>query len=334
MAANLDTLRHRARIVAAIRHFFASRDFLEVETPYLVSSPGMEPHLNAFRTDFISENRQDRILRYLPTSPEFHMKRLLCQGADRIFQLARSFRNGEIGDLHQPEFCMLEWYRAHADYLAIMDDVEEVITAAAREVHGEPVLSYRGRIIDLARPWHRITVADVWRRFADIDLVKFSSAEALRCAGRAAAVPNLREDDSWDILYFKIFLDRIERNLGWDRPVILYEYPAGMAALARLKPGNPTVALRFELYIAGIELANAFDELTDPEIQLERCMESRKIQIESGAEPFPLDMEFIDALRQGMPPSAGIALGLDRLIMLLLGKNSIGDVIAFPFDRN
>ncbi|HPQ40162.1 MAG TPA: EF-P lysine aminoacylase GenX, partial [bacterium] len=203
---------------------------------------------------------------------------------------------------------------------------------AADAIHGEPVIQTGGGRIDLTPPWERLTVAEAWSRYTGIDLSACPSAPELRAAGRDIGVPHLLDDDPWDVLYFKIFLDRIEPYLGRERPVILYEYPASMAALARLKPGDPSVALRFEVYIAGIELANAFDELTDPEIQLRRCEEARKIQQESGRDPFPVDTAFIGALEQGMPPSAGIALGVDRLIMLILGKTTVADVIAFPFD--
>lgn len=332
MAADLKTLKDRAQIIAAIRRFFASRDFIEVETPALVPSPGMEPHLLAFRTEYVSENGRQHVPLYLPTSPEFHMKRLLCRGAERIYQLARSFRNGETGDLHQPEFCMLEWYRAHADYTGIMNDTETMVAAAAGSVHDPPVIRIGDRSIDLSPPWERLTVAEAWERFTGINLKGCPSHGDLLAAGREIGVRNLRDTDPRDVLYFKIFLERIEPHLGRDRPVILYEYPADMAALARLKPGDPSVALRFEVYIAGIELANAFDELTDPDVQLQRCRMAQEIQRESGREPFPVDTAFIGALQGGMPPAAGIALGVDRLIMLILGKSTIHDVIAFPFD--
>jgi elongation factor P--(R)-beta-lysine ligase len=324
-------IEKRGQIIRAIRSFFENQDFLEVETPYLVASPGMEAHLNAFRTVFIPEMGGCPANLYLPTSPEFHMKRLLSMGFKRIYQIARAFRNGETGQLHNPEFTLLEWYRTDTGYETIMDDIEHLITTVCQTTLQSSAIQRNNRQIDLSLPWKRQTVSDAWKQFADIDLSKCISSETLYEAGRKLGVSGLNSDDPWDMTYFKIFLDRIEPKLGWDCPVILYEYPASMAALARKKPDDPTVALRFELYIAGIELANAFDELTDPVEQRERCLESQQERIREGREPFPLDERFLGALETGLPPCAGIALGVDRLVMLLLDTASIQDVILFPY---
>ena len=343
MPTTIDILKQRAKIMQSIRDFFTSYDFLEVETPYLVTSPGMEPHLNAFETTFIPEgfkgnpnsetssaSSQIRHL-YLPTSPEFHMKRLLCQGHHRIFQLARSFRNGETGDLHQPEFTMLEWYRANDTYESIMEDTEMLFYKVAINILGKPTVRRQDQIIDLSPPWERLTVKEAWLKYTGIDLNTSYNADALRTEGRELGVPHLLDDDPQDVLYFKIFLNLIEPKLGLKKPTILYEYPADMAALARLKPDDPSVALRFEVYAGGLELGNAFDELTDPDIQLQRCHEAQQIQLQEGNKPFPIDHDFINALKSGMPRSAGIAVGVDRMIMLLLEKESIKDVVAFSW---
>ena len=333
MAALPETLEKRARIIQTIRAFFVGNGFLEVETPSLVVSPGMEPNLDAFETSFIPEcsARKPVTSLYLPTSPEFHMKRLLCQGFSNIFQIARAFRNGETGNLHQPEFAILEWYRAGDSYESIMNDVEKLFLAISRVLSENDYLTFGGSKIDLSIPWIRLTVREAWHLFADIDLEKCTTTVTLRKEGQRIGVGNLRPEDSWDILYFKIFLDRIEPFLGLGKPVILYEYPAEMAALARLKPDDPSVALRFEVYAAGMELGNAFDELTDPGLQRQRCETARKIQMENGKKPFPIDEAFLNALETGMPASAGIAMGIDRIVMLFLGYASIHDVVAFPF---
>ena len=333
MAALPETLEKRARIIQTIRTFFADNSFLEVETPCLVTSPGMEPNLDAFETTFIPEGTAQGPITslYLPTSPEFHMKQLLCQGFSKIFQITRAFRNGETGHLHQPEFAILEWYRAGESYESIMKDVEKLFLAISRVLSENDYLTFGDSQIDLSIPWIRLTVREAWHLFANIDLEACTTRVTLRKAGQRVGVGNLRPEDPWEILYFKIFLDRIEPFLGLGKPVILYEYPAEMAALARLKPDDPSVALRFEVYAAGMELGNAFDELTDPKMQRQRCETARRIQMESGKKPFPLDEAFLNALETGMPASAGIAMGIDRIVMLFLGYASIYDVVAFPF---
>lgn len=307
---------------------------MEVETPLLVHSPGMEPHLEAFDTVYHHPGTGVHRRLFLPTSPEFHMKRLLSEGFERIYQVTRAFRNNEWSEWHAPEFTMLEWYRAHCGYERIMTDCEMMVSRVAEEATGDAVIRRAGREISLAPPWERITVREAWRRFAGIDLDRCDTAETLREAGWAIAVENLRMDDDWQTLYFKIFLDRIEPFLGRETPAILYEYPAEMAALARISPRDPAVALRFEIYIDGIELGNAFDELTDPVIQRERIEAARREQIRMHREPFPRDDHFLAALERGMPPAAGIALGVDRLVMLILGAASIHEITAFSFLRD
>lgn len=315
----------------SIRRYFDSRGFIEVETPYLVASPGMEPHLEAFKTVFNPAGDQPDFDLYLPTSPEFHMKRLLAEGLENIYQIARAFRNGETGKLHNPEFTILEWYRAYSGYEQIMNDIELLLSETGIDCNGTSSLKYGNRSIELAGPWERLTVQEAWLRCTGIDILETTTTSGLYEAGRSIRVLNLNRNDPWDVLYFKIFLDRIEPRLGLDRPVILYEYPASMSALARLKPDDPRVALRFEAYIAGIELANAFDELRDPEEQRRRFEDARRERMIAGREPFPLDEAFLNALQKGLPPCAGIALGIDRLIMVLADASSVREVIAFPF---
>jgi elongation factor P--(R)-beta-lysine ligase len=333
MTASIDTLRQRAAIIQTIRRFFIENGFLEVDTPALVSSPGMEPYLNAFETAFHPEftARSPSRTLYLPTSPEFHMKRLLSRGSGDIFQICRAFRNGETGQLHQPEFTMLEWYRAGKTYSCIMEDVENLFLYTVQKALATTFICRNDRRIDLTPPWQRMTVNQAWKTYTGIDLETCETAAQLLAEGRRLDVPHLKPDDSRETLYYKIFLDRIEPYLGMQAPLFLHEYPADMAALARLKPDDPSVALRFELYIDGIELCNAFDELIDPAVQKTRCETARALQVSLGKKPFPLDEQFIAALEQGLPPCAGIALGIDRMIMLLLNKRSIQDILAFPF---
>lgn len=328
-------LLERARILHAIRSFFDDEGFLEVETPLLVRSPGMEPTLEAFKTCFLPLGNAPAIDLYLPTSPEFHMKRLLAEGYSNIYQITRAFRNEEQGPLHNPEFTILEWYRAGVEYERIMSDCEKLFGVAADAItrSGAPArsLSRNDRTISIDAPWERLSVRDAWQRYAGIDILTVTDAKQLRLAGIDKGIPNLRIDDPWDVLYFKIFLSLIEPHLGWERPVILYEYPASMSALARIKPDDSSVALRFEIYIAGIEMGNAFDELTDPDEQLERFRESAREKRAMGREPFPVDEAFIGALRRGMPSASGIAVGIDRLVMLLTGAETIREVMGFGF---
>ncbi len=226
---------------------------------------------------------------------------------------------------------MLEWYRTNASYFDIMDDTENLFVSVIKSVLGDSAVKNRIRSINFSPPWTRMTVFEAWQKYTGIDLEKNYTDQALLKEGKRIGVKQLNDDDSRDVLYFKIFLDRIEPHLGKEKPVFLYEYPSDMAALARIKPDNPSVAMRFELYIDGIELGNAFDEVVDPDVQRSRCEEARAIQKSLGKDPFPIDSEFIQALESGLPPSAGIALGVDRMIMLLLNKTRIQDVVAFPF---
>ncbi len=335
MMASIETLRQRATIIQAIREFFIENGFLEVETPTLAPSPGMDPYLNAFETVYYPEFTSPSSTRtlYLPTSPEFHMKRLIGRGSGNIFQLCRSFRNGETGSLHQPEFTMIEWYRSEEPYTVIMEDVENLFSYTARKALSITSIYRNGRPISLQPPWERLTVKQAWLNFTGIDLGRCLTVKDLLAEGQRIGVENLKANDSWDTLYFKIFLGHIEPFLGKHAPLILYEFPADMAALSRLKPTDPSVALRFEVYIDGVELCNAFDELIDPGIQRARFEEARELQISLGKKPFPLDEEFLAALEKGLPACSGVALGVDRMIMLLLNKQTIQEILAFPFSE-
>ncbi|MFN7134272.1 MAG: EF-P lysine aminoacylase EpmA, partial [Myxococcales bacterium] len=261
------------------------------------------------------------------TSPEYAMKRLLAEGFERIFQLCKVFRNGEIAAQHNPEFTMLEFYRAHASYEAIMADLEALLRAGAAAVSGRDTLVVRGHTVRLDR-CERLTVREAMRSRTGVDIAAFPDAPSLRAAFESRGY-RFGGERSWDDLFFQVFLEAVEPTLGLERPTFLTEYPARMASLARLKPADPSVAERFELYVAGVELANGFSELTDAVEQRRRLVEEQQLRAREGKPVYPLDERFIEAVGR-MPPSAGVAVGLDRLLMLMLGAGHIDEVLLFP----
>jgi lysyl-tRNA synthetase class 2 len=315
----LDRLAARSAAMAALRRFFAERDFLEVETPLLVPSPGLEIHLDAVTAGG----------GYLITSPEYQMKRLLAAGCERIYQVCKCFRAGERGPHHAAEFTMVEWYRGFAELDAIARDTEQLVAAVLTAVAGSPVARVAGRAIDVAPPWPRLTVRDAMRRWAGIEVAGDEPAAALVAAVRAAGIA-VADGTAWDDAFFAAFLARVEPQLAaLDRPVLLEDWPAPLAALARRKPGDPRTALRFEAYVGGIELANAFGELTDPVEQRARFERDQATRRARGKPAYPIDDRLLAALAEGLPPSAGIALGVDRLVMLATGAETIDGVLTF-----
>ncbi|MGH2461161.1 MAG: EF-P lysine aminoacylase EpmA [Chloroflexota bacterium] len=322
----------RERMIDAMRAFFKRGGYHEVETPLLVRCPGMEPYLDVFQTPWTTA-RGERFLGYLTTSPEYAMKKLLAAGIGPIFQICKSFRNGEeVSALHNPEFTILEWYRPHADYTDLMRECEELLRQVSHVVQpGDgDILTYQGARIDLGSPWERLTVREAFRRYAEVDLANDSDrlVEVARTKGYSVDART-----TWEQAYHQIFLNEIEPRLGRPTPTILYEYPIAMAALARPSPSDPTVAERFELYLAGIELANAFGELTDAGEQRRRLQTERAERQRLGKALYELDEDFLAALAVGIPPSAGIALGVDRLAMLFADVASIHEVLWFSADE-
>jgi len=334
LAGRRDKLLSRGRILAAMRQFFTAAGYVEVETPALQVSPGLEPHLKAFVTILHNPRDGGARSRYLHTSPEFVMKKLLAGGEERIWQLARVFRDGERSTTHHPEFTMLEWYRAGASYVDLMDECEALLRVVQGAVGGAN-LRWQGREIDARASWQRLSVADAFRRHANLDLfATMPDAGQPDVALLAAAAAPLgikpHSGDDWEDLFFRIFLERIEPQLGLGAPTILYDYPISMAALARPKPGDPRLAERFELYVAGLELANAFGELTDPIEQRRRFFADQAKKQALYGESYPIDEDFLAALEHGLPECAGIALGFDRLVMLATGADQIEDVLWAP----
>jgi len=291
-----EVLKERNLLLAAIRSFFLDRGYLEVETPLRIPAPVPEPHIVPVESEGW----------YLQTSPELCMKRLLARGVPKLFQIARCFRKGERGRFHLPEFTMLEWYRAGIEYHALMEECEEMLREVAARLGVTATLSWQGREIDLASPWERITVAEAFERHAP-----YPVDEAL-----ARGV-----FDETLVVY-------VEPHLGVTTPTFLYDYPLELGALARPKPGNPDIAERFELYVATLELANGFSELTDPVEQRRRFEHDRELIRESGREPAPIPSRFLAELGE-MPGAAGVALGVDRLAMLLFDRGVIDQVVAF-----
>jgi elongation factor P--(R)-beta-lysine ligase len=321
----------RGQIAAALRAWFAARCFIEVETAALQVSPGNETHLHAFATELIGPDGQGHSL-YLRTSPEFACKKLLAAGETRIFDFARVFRNRERGALHHPEFTMLEWYRANEGYEALMDDCAALLAEAAKAA-GAKEFSFRGRSIDPYAAPERVTVAEAFARHAGIDLLAAicgGEGDRERLAAQAGkAGVTIAGDDTWGDIFSRILAEKIEPQIGNGRATILTEYPLPQAVLARPKAGNDTVAERFELYACGVELANAFGELTDAAEQRKRFTAAMDEKARIHGERYPVDEDFLDALGQ-MPQASGIALGFDRLAMLASGAQRIEQVIWAP----
>jgi elongation factor P--(R)-beta-lysine ligase len=336
LARRRGRLEQRGRILEALRRFFADRGFVEVDTPALQASPGLEPHLRAFRTEW--HDPRDRIAspRYLHTSPELAMKKLLVAGLPRIWQLSHVFRDGERSRTHHPEFSMLEWYRAGASWRDLIEDCEALL-ALAQTAAGAEALVWHGHSADARRPFRRLSVAEAFARYARIDVLATApdplrpDFDLLKAAAGAVGVEPHSGDD-WEALFFRIFLDRIEANLGLGAATVLHGYPAAMAALARRDPLDPRLAERFELYACGLELANAFGELTDPGEQRARFRADQARKQALYGETYPIDDDFLRALECGMPPAAGIALGFDRLVMLATGADDIEEVLWAPVE--
>lgn len=319
----------RNRIVAAIRQWFAERDFLEVDCAALAVSPGNEAHLHAFSTGLIQPDGSTET-RYLHTSPEFACKKLLAAGETRIFNLGHVWRNRERTPTHSPEFTMLEWYRAREDYETIIADTLDLVQLAARAA-GTRRFQWRGREADPFAAAEWLTVNEAFKAHAGVDLLATLRPDGTADAHAIGAVSPVAfgKDESWSDIFSRILSEKVEPQLGNGRITVLYEYPSVEAALARTTAHDARVAERFELYACGVELANGFGELTDPEEQRRRFIAEMDVKEQTYGERYPIDEELLEALAM-MPPASGVALGLDRLVMLAAGATRIDQVLWTP----
>jgi len=325
----------------AVRAYFQAEGFVDVETPILQVSGGIERHIQALTTTLHEPLAQGANVRALHTSPEFAMKKLLVGGMTKIYQMARVFRDGERSPLHHPEFTMLEWYRANETYEAMMRDCVGVLgmvaKAAQRTQAHDGLLKWQGKVCDPNLEPERLTVQQAFATFAGIDLLAsidnpdapMPNPDRLRSAAKQAGV-QASVSDTWEDIFFRVMLDKVEPKLGEGRATILYEYPACLAALAQRKAADPRVAERFELYACGVELANAFGELTDVSEQRRRFAHDRKMHQDLYGTAPAMDEDFLAALDTGLPPSSGCALGFDRLVILASHASDITDVLWAP----
>jgi lysyl-tRNA synthetase class 2 len=333
-ASRRGALLARARILSSLRARFAEWGFTEVETPCLQVSPGMEPHIMALSVDLAEPLAGGSHRLYLHTSPEFTMKKLLVAGMERIFQFARVWRDGERSATHHPEFTMLEWYRAGEGYERLMQDCAQLMRDAAQAAGATEFRRGARRCDPFVEP-KRLTLQQAFQSYCGIDLLATTPDPWAPDRDALAAEANrislfVSTNDTWEDVFFRIMLDRIEPHLGDDVPLILCEYPVSMAALSRPCPHDPRVAERFELYACGVELANAFGELTDPAEQRRRFQADMDLKERLYGVRYPVDEDFLTALEAGMPDSSGIALGVDRLVMLATGAEDLAEVLWAP----
>ncbi|HEX7017861.1 MAG TPA: EF-P lysine aminoacylase EpmA [Patescibacteria group bacterium] len=322
----IDRYLVRERVIDDIRAFFKQQDFHEVETPLLVEHPGTEPYLEVFETQLqLADGRSKK--GFLTTSPEYSMKKLLVAGLPKIFQICKSFRNNEgLGGMHNHEFTILEWYRTEADYQEVMKDCEQLLI----HLVGGSTLTYQDREYDLTIPWPRISVAEAFERWCGLSTDEFLEVKNLKHKAEELGL-SVSAEDTWDNLYSLLMVHVIEPELAkFNQPIFLYDYPLSQAALSKRKVDDPRFAERFEWYVGGIELGNAFSELTDAQEQKQRLVEELQLRKELGKKEYTLDEDFITALETGMPEAGGIAVGVDRLIMLLADVPSVKETLLFP----
>lgn len=315
----------REKLIGAIRTYFTRERFHEIETPILIPNPPAESYLDVFETTLLDRKRRPTTV-YLSTSPEVPLKKLMVAGLGDCYALTKSFRNMETGShTHNPEFTILEWYRKGADYFDIMKDCEKLLQAIA----GGNTLIYQRQKIDLTAPWERVTIADSFKKYAGIDFNAFLDEKKARAIATKKGY-TVEPRTTWEELYNQIFLNEVESHLGQGKPTIIYEFPSVMAALAKKKTSDPRFAERFEVYIAGLELGDAYSELTDSVEQEERFRREIAELKRLGKTVYDYDHDFIDALRVGLPKCAGIAVGVDRLVMLCADVANIADTLFFP----
>lgn len=315
-SASIAKLLKRAKIISEIRRFFTERGVLEVDTPAMSQAIGTDIHLFPFQTRFVGPGAADGVTLYLMTSPEFHMKRLLAAGSGPIYQLGKSFRNEEAGRLHNPEFTMLEWYRPHFDMYRLMNEVDDLLQQIL-DCEASEVVSYQ----------------QIFIRHLDVDPLSAEKAQLRAVAAKLGMEDLANREEDRDTLLQMLFAFGVEPHIGQEKPIFVYHFPASQAALAEISTEDHRVAERFEVYYKGVELANGFHELTDAGEQRQRFEQENRKRQARNLPVYPIDENFLSALEYGLPGCSGVALGVDRLIMLVLGAQSISEVMAFTVDR-
>jgi len=327
----------REKVVDALRLFFKKHFFHEVETPLMVSIPGTEPYLNLFETKLQTADGREKPAYFL-TSPEYAMKKLLAADLGNIFQICKAFRNQEsLGGLHNPEFTILEFYRVNAKYFEVMADFENMLSFVCQSLNiDEKKFVYQGKTFDLSAPYPRFSVAELFKKYLNLNEdqlfdLRAICLKALELGYDLSGFKPPSKDLAWEEVYNQLFLNEIEPKLAeFNQPVIVYDYPAPQTALARKTEKDSRFAERFEVYLAGMELGNAFGELIDAALQKEGLEADLLLRRELGKKPQPIDEDFIDALESGLPECSGMAVGVDRLVMLFSDVDNIDDVLLFP----
>ncbi|GAB4290516.1 MAG: EF-P lysine aminoacylase EpmA [Myxococcota bacterium] len=322
-----EIIEMRAKLFAETRRFFDERGYIEVDTPLLYPYRDMTVHLSDFVTTYRDE--KGAITLSLPTSPEVYMKRLIAEGAKKIYQICHFFRNGEVAESHNPEFAALEFYEVGADYQKTMGVTTDYLKSLFYVFGMRDTLAYGDNRVNVTGDWERLTLAEAVERYSGVDIRGKTDRETLRAELEKKGY-EVNSTDSYDDMFFRLFLSKVERNLGARSPLWVYDYPKEMCAYAREKKGEPGVAERCELYIAGVELANGFTELNDSAEQRRRFIEWGREKEKKTGEKFPIDERFIEAVGK-MPDCAGIAVGLERILMLIANTDKIADVLPFPF---
>ncbi len=325
----------REKVIDSIRAYFKGKGFHEAEVPLLLPAPSTEPFLEVFQTE-LKDDQGNKWQGFLPSSPEFALKKLLSAGSGSVFTITKSFRNGEgRSSRHNPEFTILEWYRTPGDYMDVARDFEGLMRHILQSVYPAgpgPAglgLTYQGKEYDLSSPWEKITVAEAFEKYAGIDTETMLDETKLKAAGKRKGY-QVTKATTWEEIWNQIMANEIEPMLGKKGPTILYDYPIAQAALAR-PAKDPRFAERFEVFMAGLELGNCFSELTDWKEQERRCLEDLAARKALGRTEFPMDTDFIEALKMGMPPATGgIAVGVDRLVGLFADTPDIADTLFFP----
>ena len=324
-----ESLEKRACIFKALRWFFEARGYVEVQTPALQVCPVMEAHIHGFATKFENKSAGQSQELYLHTSPEFDMKKLLVAGMEAIYSLGPVFRNGDYSALHRPEFTLLEWYRVGEGYTYLMDESVEVLREVAKALDIRNY-TYKGVECDPFMEARKISVVDAFKTYAHMDIsAVLDDVEGFRIMAQGQGI-RITDQDEWDDIFHAVMAERIEPFLGHEVPAVLYDYPVSMAALSRKKPDDPRFAERFELYVCGVELASAYSELCDAAEQRQRYKTEMALKQKLYGEVYPPDEEFFKALEHGLPPCTGIALGVDRLVMLACGVDNIEDICWTP----